>query len=266
MVIRAIATNVFKEAIRDRILYSLLVFTIILISASILIGRLTMGQDQRVVKDLGLASMSLFGVIIATFIGTTLFHKEIQKRTIYTILTKPIHRFEFILGKYFGLLLTAFVCLAIMAAALFAVLILNRIMIGDSLVDSGGPIAFSSMLKAIVLVFLEIMIVTALAVLFSTVTNSTLSFFFTLAVYVIGHLTVDLKEIGAISKSTYLKGLCSILYYILPNLENFNIRAEMVRGLEVSNKFIIYTNGYAVLYIAAILLISILSMERKEFV
>ena len=106
MVIIAIAINTFKEAIRDKILYSLIIFAVIVIAASILLGRLTIGQDQRVIKDIGLASMSLFGVLIATFVGTSLVHKEIRKKTIYNIISKPIHRYKFVLGKYLGLLLS----------------------------------------------------------------------------------------------------------------------------------------------------------------
>jgi len=267
MVIRTIAINAFKEAIRDKILYNLLIFTLIVIAASVLLGRLTIGQDQRVIKDVGLAAMSLFGVLIATFVGTSLVHKEIGKKTIYTIISKPIHRYEFILGKYCGLLLTIFVNLVIMTVVLLLVLMLHSLLFSHQLVSGPEPIGYVSLLKAIALIFLELMLITSVAILFSTISSgsSSLSVFFTLAVYVIGHLTVDLKELGAASKSSLIKGLSSFCYYILPNLDNFNIRAEMVRDLSVSGRFISYAIVYGMLYMAAVLLISILSMERKEF-
>lgn len=266
MIIKTIAINTFKEAIRDKILYNLLIFTLIVIIASVLIGRLTIGQDQRVIKDIGLASMSLFGALIATFVGTSLVHKEIRRKTIYTILSKPIHRYEFILGKYFGLLLTIIVNLVAMTIALFAVLTLHKFIIIDRLPGPDEPIGYVLLLKAVVMIFFELMLITSIAILFSTISTPALSMFFTLGTYVVGHLTGDLKELGAASKSSLLNGLCSLLYYLLPNLENFNIRAEMVRDLSVNSRFIIYVTLYGIIYMIAILLVTILSMERKEFV
>jgi len=276
MIIKTIAINAFKEVIRDKILYNLLIFTLVVIISSVLLGQLTIGQDQRVIKDIGLASMSLFGVLIATFVGTSLVHKEIRKKTIYNIISKPIHRYEFILGKYSGLLLTVFVNLVIMTVVLFAALILNRLLFpvlaeARAVDPTSGFLAFwlsgsAALLKATALIFFELMLVTSIAILFSTISTPTLSIFFTLAVYVIGHLTVDLKELGAASGSSLLKGLCVGVYYVLPNLENFNIRAQMVRSLSVSGRFIFYAIVYGIFYMAAVLLISILSMERKEFV
>ena len=266
MVIKTIATNTFREAIRDRILYNLLIFTLIVIAASVLLGRLTIGQDQRVIKDVGLAAMSLFGVLIATFVGTSLVHKEIRKKTIYTMISKPIRRYEFILGKYCGLLLTMFANLVIMIVVLFAVLMLHSLLYSHQLVSGSEPMGYASLLKAVALIFFELMLITSVAVLFSTISTPSLSVFFTLAVYVIGHLTVDLKELGAASKSSLVNGLCSLCYYVLPNLDNFNIRAEMVRGLSVGGRFVFYAIVYGALYMTAVLLVSILSMERKEFV
>jgi ABC-type transport system involved in multi-copper enzyme maturation permease subunit len=264
MVIKTIAVNAFKEAIRDKILYGLLIFTSVVIAASVLLGQLTIGQDQRVIKDIGLASMSLFGVLIATFVGTSLVHKEIRKKTIYNIISKPIHRYEFILGKYCGLLLTVFVNLVIMTIVLFMVLAVHKVLAAEFLYNYEA-IGYAPLLKAVALIFFELMLVTSIAILFSTISTPTLSVLFTLAIYVIGHLTVDIKQVGAASENGLVKGLCSLCYYLLPNLENFNIRAEMVRNLSVSARFILYAIIYGVFYIVAVLLISILSMERKEF-
>jgi len=263
MVIIAIAKNTFREAIRDKVLYSLLIFTVIVIAASVLLGQLTIGQDQRVIKDMGLASMSLFGVLIATFVGTSLVYKEIRKKTIYTMISKPIHRYEFILGKYLGLLMIIFIELSIMAVVLFAVIILHGVIFAS---PAAGPVGYGLLMKAIVLIFFELMIVTSIAVLFSTISTPALSVFFTLAIYVIGHLTVDIREMGAALESSLLKGLSSLCYYILPNLENFNIRAEMVRDVFVSSRFMFYSIIYGVLYMSFVLLVSILSMERKQFI
>lgn len=265
MVIRAIAKNAFREAIRDKVLYNLLIFAAIVIAASVLLGRLTIGQDQRVIKDIGLASMSLFGVLIATFVGTSMVHKEIHKKTIYTIISKPIHRYEFILGKYSGLLLTMLINLFFMSVVLFVVLILHRLLAAQPIAGP-EPIGFVLLLKAIILIFFELMLITSIAILFSTISTPTLSVFFTLAIYVIGHFLTDIKGLGESLGGGLPKALCSACYYILPNLENFNIRAEMVRGIFVSSKFISYSIIYGLLYMSAVLLVSIISMERKEFI
>ena len=206
MVIKTIAINAFREAIRDKILYNLLIFAVIVIAVSVLVGRLTIGQDQRVIKDIGLAAMSVFGLLIATFVGTSLVHKEIRRKTVYTIFSKPIHRFEFILGKYCGLLLTILVDVVIMAFVLFIALILHRALFPYSVRGAMEPIA---LLKGIALIFFELMLITSIAILFSTISTPTLSIFFTLGVYVIGHLTVDLKELGEASNIGFINGLCS---------------------------------------------------------
>src|SRR5438094_8926144 len=118
----AIAVNVFRESVRDKILYNLVLFAILMIGASYVIGQLTAGQDVKIIKDLGLAATTLFGLFIAVFIGIGLVSKEVERRSIYSLLSKPIHRYPFVLGKYAGLVLTLVVNILVMAAALYAVL------------------------------------------------------------------------------------------------------------------------------------------------
>ncbi|MBD3183205.1 ABC transporter permease subunit [Candidatus Poribacteria bacterium] len=265
MIIKTIAVNTFKEAIRDKVLYSLLAFTVIVIVLSVVIGRLTIGEDQRIIKDIGLAAMSLFGVLIATFVGTNLVHKEINRKTIYTIISKPIRRFEFVLGKYFGLLMTIFINLIVMTVVLFAVLMIHKVLIARYIHGFSG-VGYFPLLKAIGLVILELMLITSVAILFSIISTPTLSVFFTLGVYAIGHISIELKAIGDASGSAFIYYLCSVFYYLLPNLNNFNIRAEMVRDIYVSNSFIFYSVVYGVLYMSVILIVTILSFDKKEFV
>src|SRR5260221_10127743 len=119
----AIAVNVFRESVRDKVLYNLVVFASLLIGASYLLGQLTAGQDVKIIKDLGLAATSVFGLFIAVFIGIGLVSKEVERRSIYGLLPKPIHRYQLVLGKYVGLSLTLVVNVAVMAAALYAVLL-----------------------------------------------------------------------------------------------------------------------------------------------
>ena len=117
-----IAVNVFRESVRDKVLYNLVFFAILLMGASYLIGQLTAGQDVKIIKDLGLAAMSIFGVFIAVFIGIGLVSKEVEKRSIYSLLAKPIERYHLVVGKYLGLLLTLVVNLSVMMVALYVVL------------------------------------------------------------------------------------------------------------------------------------------------
>src|SRR6267142_6569560 len=116
------AINVFRESVRDKVLYNLVLFAVILIGASYLIGQLTAGQDLKIIKDLGLSATSVFGLFIAVFIGIGLVSKEVERRSIYGLLAKPIHRYQLVVGKYCGLILTLAVNIAVMAAALYAVL------------------------------------------------------------------------------------------------------------------------------------------------
>ena len=217
-----IALNTFKENLRDKILYNLVFFALMLIGSSVLLGSLTMGEQAKIMKDLGLASINLFGVLIAIFVGIGLVSKEIEKRTIYTIIAKPIPRYQFLLGRYSGLGLTLFVNTAIMAVGFVLVLLLAGVGL-----DMG-------LAKAIGLIFLELLLIVAVAVMLSTFTTPTLSATFTLAIYVIGHLTGDLQALGDRLENPLVSGVLNVLYYTLPNLAYFNIKSEAVHGIPIA--------------------------------
>ena len=253
MKIKAIALNTFKEAIRDKVFYNLFIFAVLVIIASVLIGDLSLGVNEKIIKDIGLAAISLFGVLTAILVGISLVYKEIDRRTVYTIVSKPVHRYEFLLSKYLGLCLTLLVNITSMTVFLFIVIWCVRYSLSLLL------------LKAGLLIFCELALVTSIALLFSTFTSSTLSAIFTLAVYIIGHLTVDLRDIGQASKSQLSRYIINFCYYILPNFNNFNIRAEVVHGVDISGIYILGVITYCVIYTAIVLFISILSFQRREF-
>src|SRR5438093_11488469 len=159
-----IAVNVFRESVRDKVLYNLVFFAILLMGASYLIGQLTAGQDIKIIKDLGLAAMSIFGLFMAVFIGIGLVSKEVERRSIYSLLAKPIERVHVVLGKYAGLVLTLAVNLAVMAVALYAVLAYMAWMQGPGAAKAWeAPALDPAMLKAIGLTFVELSIVTSIA-------------------------------------------------------------------------------------------------------
>lgn len=261
MRIMAIAINTFKEAIRDKILYNLLFFALLMIGSSLLLATLTVGEQSKIIIDIGLASINIFGVLISVFLGIGLISKEIEKRTIYNIISKPVARYQFLIGKYAGLLLTVVVNTAIMGTGLYLVLFLNELRWGHSILNVNFDIW-----KAIYLMLLEFMVITAIAIMFSTFSSSsTLSAIFTIATYVVGHLTENLKVIGDKIQNYLWKGIIDFFYYFLPNFDNFNVKGRIVHGLEVPFSHMSLITLYGFLYLTTILFLSSIIFQRRDF-
>ncbi|MCC7203288.1 MAG: ABC transporter permease subunit [Nitrospirae bacterium] len=261
MKVLTIARNTFREAIRDRILYNLLFFALLMIAMSLLLASLTVGEQSRIIIDIGLGSINIFGVLIAIFLGIGLIIKEIDRKTIYNILSKPVPRYQFIAGKYLGLLITIIVNLAIMGAGLYIILMVNELRWGNYIFNVNLDVW-----KAIYMIFIELMVVTAIAMMFSTFSSSsTLSAIFTIAVYLIGHLTEELKLIGGKFQDSLMETVINIFYYLLPNLDNFNIKGKVVHGIYVSPGYMIMVTLYGILYIGAVMLISGVIFQRRDF-
>jgi ABC-type transport system involved in multi-copper enzyme maturation permease subunit len=250
--IAAIALNTFREAVRDRILYSILAFALLLIGASAILASLSIGQEGRIVKDLGLASSSLFGTFIAIFLGIGLVFKEIERRTLYAIIAKPVHRFQFLLGKYIGLVLTLLVTVGVMA-----LLVVGMAWAVDGHWTPG-------LLLAAALDFLALMIVTAVAILFSTFSTPTLSAMFTLAVFVMGRLSGDLKLFAEQFAGPGLRLIVHWLYLILPDLSGFQIGSQIVNDLPLAPSKVALTALYGVAYILMLLLLAIGIFQRRD--
>lgn len=251
-VILTIARNTFKEVLRDKVFYNLFVFALLMIGSALLLGTLTIGEQSKIIKDIGLASIDLFGVLIAIFVGVGLISKEIDKRTIYTIIAKPVHRYQFLLGRFAGLVFTMWVNTAVMLVAFCVILVV------------GGTSPDSGLMKAVGLMTVAQLIVLSAAMLFSTFTTPTLSGIFTLALYVIGELTPDLKtlseKLGGVSR-----GLLSGSYYLLPNLALFNVKGEAVHGVPITAGYMLTAIGYGVSYAAVVLLLSCFVFQRRDF-
>ncbi len=239
----AIALLAFTEAVRDRILYALLAFALAMIGSSTILVALSVGGEEKIVKDLGMTAISLMGVLIAVFIGVGLVSREIDRRTIYPVITRPVHRAEFILGKFCGLGLTLLVNVAFMAMGLLG---LARVMEGK-----WSP----ELVPAILLAFVELLVLTAAAIFFSTFTTPTLSTIFTLSLFVIGRLSGDLKQFAAQVGGSGLKMISTALTYTLPNLARFNITEASVYGLPLGSGYVplalLYGGAYLVLFLAA---------------
>ena len=261
-----IAVNVFKESVRDKVLYSIVAFAVILIAVSFLLGQLTAGQDLKIIKDLGLASIATFGLLIAVFIGIGLVWKEVERRSIYGLLTKPIRRSEFILGKYVGLTLTLLVNVSVMTAAFYAVLAYQ----GWG-VDAAGrqgwaaPPMDPALLAAIALILVELMLVTALALFFSTFSSPFLSAVLTLGLWVIGHFNADLRNFENVVESRAAAWLARGLYYVLPNFDAFDIKAQVVQGQPVAASYIGLSMLYGAVYLALVLTGAVAIFSRRDF-
>ncbi len=264
MKILALAVNTFREAVRNKILYSLLFFALIIIISALLLGQLSLSEQVRVTRDVGLGGIALFGVLIAIFVGVNLVHKEIDRKTVFALIPKPIHRWQFILGKYLGMVGTLAVQVTIMALVLFAVLYMQ-----GSNVASEGPV-----IRALALLFVEVMIATAVAVLFSSFTTPFLSGLFCLGVFLVGRSTPELREIiGRVSDPSVRRVLSGALH-IVPDLNLYYVSGSLVDGHAVSVSgplfvdwtYVAVAAGYGAAYIAVLLLIAMVIFSRRDFV
>lgn len=265
-VIGHVAVNVFKESVRDKVLYNLVVFAVLLMSASYLIGELTAGQDVKIIKDLGLASISVFGLLIAVFIGIGLVWKEVEKRSIYTLLTKPMRRQDFLLGKYCGLVLTLVINVVVMTVAYYLVLAYMQAVSPPNIRASWpAPAVDPELLKAIVLIMLELMLVTAIALLFSTFSSPFLSAMLTTGVWVIGHFNQDLRDYGATIHSPLAASLARAVYYVVPNFAAFDVKLQVVHAQAVPVRYIGLACAYGAVYIAFVLVAAVVIFSKRDF-
>jgi Cu-processing system permease protein len=261
-----IAVNVFRESVRDKVLYNLVFFAVLLIAASLLLGQLTAGQEVKIIKDLGLAATSLFGLFIAVFIGIGLVSKEVERRSIYALLAKPITRPQLVVAKYLGLMLTLAVNLTVMAAALYVVLFYMDRTASDGVRASWEtPALDPAVVTAIFLIFVELALITGIAIFFSTFSSPLLSAALTFGFYVVGHFNADLRNFEKIVDSAPVAWLARVLYYVLPNLAPFDVKAQVVHGQAVPAGYVALTTGYGIVYIAALLVAAIWIFSRRDF-
>ena len=261
-----ISGAVFKESVRDRVPYAMVVFAVLLMAASYLIGQLTAGQDVKIIKDLGLAALSIFGLFIAVFIGIGLVSKEVEKKSVFGLLSKPLSRTQFILGKYAGLVTTLAVNLGVMTIAYFAVLYYMNVTTAPNVrLAWPSPAMDPRLLIAISLIFAELMLVTALALFFSTFSSPLLSALLTLGLWVAGHFNGDLRNFGTVVDSAPVIAVARVLYYVLPNLAPFDVKAEVVHGLPIGMRHVAFTLLYAALYSGVLLTAAVAIFRRRDF-
>jgi len=254
--ILAIAHNTFREAVRDRVLYNLVLFVLLLTAAAIFIGELSGGQERKIIVDLGLSAMLLFGVFIAIFVGVGLVFKEIERRTIYAIFSKPVGRGEFLVGKYLGLGLTLLVNVLVMGLGVsLALIFVNR---------GWDPLALK-LWPAVLLIYIELMVLTSIALLFSSFSSPALSALLTFFVFIIGHFSSDLKGLATSMGSAGARWLFAVLYYVLPNLSNYSLITPVAHGQlpDLSHTSVVIL--YALVYVMIILSIATLIFRQRNF-
>jgi ABC-type transport system involved in multi-copper enzyme maturation permease subunit len=250
----AIGFNTFREAVRDRVLYNLILFALLLVASAPLFSQISIGLEKLILINLGLSSISLFGVVIAIFVGIGLVFKEIEKKTLYTILSRPVRRWEFISGKYLGLVLTLIVNALCMTAGFYLAL----------LVFSGGISKDDAhALIAIYFIVLQFCIITAVTLLFSSFSTPIFSAIFAFALFVIGTFAEDLRNFAALSHGL-TRWLATGTAYLVPNFSALNVISQVAHGEPVGGKLIIFNTIYAVLYSVAATAAAVLIFERRN--
>ena len=252
----AIARNTFREAVRDRVLYNLVLFVLLLSVSAIFLGAASASQDAKIIVDLGLSAMLLFGALIAIFVGVGLVWKEIERRTLYTIFAKPVGRSEFLLGKYLGLCATLAVNVAVMGAGVTLVLLY---------VVRGTTPLVRALWPTVGLIYLELTILTAVALVFSSFSSPIVSAFGSLAVFVIGHFSLELKGFAAVIDSAAIRGALTGIYYLLPNLSTFSLITPAAHGIAPPARHLAVAFGYALAWDGALLSLAALTFARRDF-
>ncbi len=249
----AIVENTFKEALRQRLLVLLIVFSVILIFISLFLEPFAIGESPKILRDIGLAVATMFGVFVVIIIGSTLVHKDIEKKTIYTVITKPVRRSEILIGKFLGLFL------------LIVILECGMVMIHQLVIFIYEGSFDFSLLLALPFSLLEIMVLLGILLLFSSFSSPALSAIFGIIFFVVGHASPDLKLFADQVKVPALKYLAHGFYYVLPNLENFNYRLELVYHLPIHADQLLYSTCYGLIYIVFLLYFANLLFEKREF-
>lgn len=246
------AHNTYLDSRHNRVLHLAAIFAAILILFSLFLGEVSLFQNVKVVKDIGMAAISLLGVFVAIFLGVNSLYKELERRTIYSIISKPVRRADILLGRFLGMALVLGLVVIMMTIYLYLVTAFM-----ESVVDF-------SLLPAILLIYMELLIVAAVAILFSSFSTPFLSGFFTLGVFIVGRSSRTLADFGERSRNEAFKLFASSVQKVF-DLEPFNLRSTVVHGLPVYREDVISPVLYALLFSALVLLIAYSLFKKRDF-
>jgi ABC-type transport system involved in multi-copper enzyme maturation permease subunit len=250
-----VALNTFREAVRDRVLYNLVFFALLMIASAVVVGQISMEIETVVMISLGLSAISLIGLLIAVFTGVGLVSKEIDKRTLHAVLAKPLRRWEFLLGKFAGLVMTLAVNMAAMALGLFAALWLVK--------HSMAP-ADTVVLVAVYFILLKLMLVVALAMLFSCFTSPLLAILFTGGLYLAGLFVSELRSLQVTSLTPQMQKFFAVVSYVLPNFGNYDVMGAAAHGRPVAGMLVLHNTLYTLVYCAIVLSAAAVIFSRKD--
>jgi ABC-type transport system involved in multi-copper enzyme maturation permease subunit len=251
----AIACNTFREAVRDRVLYNLILFAMLIVASSLLFGQISIDINRIVLINLGLTAISLFGIVIAIFIGIGLVSKEIEKRTLYTVLAaRPVRRWEFITGKFLGLVMTLTVNALLMSMGFFAAVLY---------VSHGLGRGDLQLVTAIYFILLEFVLITALALLFSTFSTPIFSSIFAFAIFAIGTFAEDLRGFAQMTTGV-TRWMMTGAAYLVPNFAALNVISQVAHNTAVEPKLILLNTLYVLVYAAAVLTAAVWIFERRN--
>jgi ABC-type transport system involved in multi-copper enzyme maturation permease subunit len=250
--VRAIAANTFREAIRDRILYLFVGFAVVMVVSTKLFGMLTVGDEAKIVRDIGLASMQFFSMLIAVMMSMILISREVDNRTVFNILAKPVRRWHFILGKYLGLV-------TIVAANLLLITFVLMLMV---LIFAGELDLM--LLFAGAMTMLEMLVLAAFATFFAVLTRPILGSLMTLATFVVGHMSADLWLLTRQLPGAFTRAVIAVVYYLLPNLERFDFRTEVVHNLPIRGAAVGWAFIYAFAFVGVVLFLADLRFRGKD--
>jgi ABC-type transport system involved in multi-copper enzyme maturation permease subunit len=250
----AVASNVFREVVRDRILFVIGFYAVMMLAAWRILPEIANNVQDKILLDFGTAGASLLGVVVAIFVGTNLINKEIEKRTVFVIVTKPVSSLEFILGKHLGLSGVLAILVTGMTAIYLSILSLAHI-----------NYELMPLLLTAFFLFVELCLVTAAALLFSVFTSSILAILLTTSLYLVGHLSEGMVKLAGITKNPSFQQLTDNLYLILPDLSRLDLKNKAVYGLIPQADTLLLNFGYAVVYTAALLVVTTVIFSRRQF-
>jgi ABC-type transport system involved in multi-copper enzyme maturation permease subunit len=256
MTILTIAKNTLGDAMRKKILNIFLLVALALIVFSFSFMNFSMREELTIIKSFGLGMIAMVGMLIVVVLGINLVPNEIERRTIYTILSKPVRRYEFLLGKFFGALATLFINLALMGIV-FVVMVAAK--------NHWHP--EFDLLKGVMMLFFQLFLLSATAMVFSVWTTPIVNFFLTTAVYIVGNLSEVTLSMVQTEKNLLVKGFYWVIHYMVPNFANFNTQNPLIHPTSViKNEWLYYSQNivYAVVYSSMLLIIAILVFERRD--
>jgi ABC-type transport system involved in multi-copper enzyme maturation permease subunit len=249
----AISLNTFKESIRDKVLLSLSALGFFLIAISKIVVPISIGQANKIIKDLGLGLVELFSLLIIVLIGTRILYQEIERKTIYSIISKPVKDWEFVFGKSLGL----YILIILIQLILFLIFIIfNKFYLGK--IDW-------YLLNALYFFLFEFLFLNAIAVFFSCFTTPITAGILTLLVFFMGQFTHYLKDLVVLLKLPELSAIANFLYFVLPNFSVFNVKASVVYHIPISINSYFLAASYSILYSIIILTISSMFYSIKEY-